>query len=148
MGFDLSDLGGGSFAVNGVPADAEGIDPIVLLRQMVADAVDSDGAAPFAPVSGGSSAGSSLVSGGLPAGGSPVSGGLPDGSAVPASPLHHVLALSLASSAAIPYGQVLSNDEMETLVNHLFACSDVNHTPDGHLILSILSQETIDKLFS
>ena len=148
MGFDLSDLGGGYFAVNGVPADAEGIDPIALLRQMVADAVDSDGAAPFAPVSGGSSAGSSPVSGGLPAGGSPVSGVLPAGSTVPASPLHHVLALSLASSAAIPYGQVLSNDEMETLVNHLFACSDVNHTPDGHLILSILSQETIDKLFS
>jgi DNA mismatch repair protein MutL len=119
MGFDLSDLGGGSYAVNGVPADAEGIDPIALLRQMVADALDSDGADVSAP--------------------SP---------AVPSSPLHHILALSLASSAAIPYGQVLSNDEMEALVNQLFTCTDVNHTPDGHLILSILSQDMIDKLFS
>lgn len=119
MGFDLSDLGGGSYAVNGVPADAEGIDPIALLRQMVADAVDSDGADVSAP--------------------SP---------AFPSSPLHHILALSLASSAAIPYGQVLSNDEMEALVNQLFTCTDVNHTPDGHLILSILSQDMIDKLFS
>ena len=119
MGFDLSDLGGGSFAVNGVPADAEGIDPIALLRQMVGDALDSDGA-------------NISVS----------------SSSLPSSPLQHVLALSLASSAAIPYGQVLSNDEMETLVNQLFACSDVNHTPDGHLILSILPQETVDKLFS
>ena len=119
MGFDLSDLGGGSYAVNGVPADAEGIDPIALLRQMVADALDSDGADVSAP--------------------SP---------AFPSSPLHHILALSLASSAAIPYGQVLSNDEMEALVNQLFTCTDVNHTPDGHLILSILSQDMIDKLFS
>ena len=119
MGFDLSDLGGGSYAVNGVPADAEGIDPIALLRQMVADAVDSDGADTSAL--------------------SP---------AFPSSPLHHILALSLASSAAIPYGQVLSNDEMEALVNQLFTCTDVNHTPDGHLILSILSQDMIDKLFS
>lgn len=119
MGFDLSDLGGGSYAVNGVPADAEGIDPIALLRQMVADAVDSDGADTSAL--------------------SP---------AFPSSPLHHILALSLASSAAIPYGQVLSNDEMEALVNQLFTCTDVNHTPDGRLILSILSQDMIDKLFS
>ena len=119
MGFDLSDLGGGSYAVNGVPADAEGIDPIALLRQMVADAVDSDGADTSAL--------------------SP---------AFPSSPLHQILALSLASSAAIPYGQVLSNDEMEALVNQLFTCTDVNHTPDGHLILSILSQDMIDKLFS
>jgi DNA mismatch repair protein MutL len=57
------------------------------------------------------------------------------------------LALSLARNAAIPYGQVLSNEEMEHLVNSLFACSDVNHTPDGKQILNILQQKEIDSLF-
>jgi DNA mismatch repair protein MutL len=56
------------------------------------------------------------------------------------------LALTLARKAAISYGEVLSNDEMDTLVNHLFACSDVNHTPDGKTILSILPQQDIERL--
>ena len=62
------------------------------------------------------------------------------------SPLTSRLALTLARKAAISYGEVLSNDEMDTLVNHLFACSDVNHTPDGKTILSILPQEDIERL--
>ena len=62
------------------------------------------------------------------------------------SPLTSHLALTLARKAAISYGEVLSNDEMDTLVNHLFACSDVNHTPDGKTILSILPQEDIERL--
>ena len=41
------------------------------------------------------------------------------------------LALSLARHAAIPYGQLLTNDEMDVLVNDLFACENVNYTPDG-----------------
>ena len=35
---------------------------------------------------------------------------------------------------------------MENLVNELFACSNVNYTPDGKLILSILPQQDIEKL--
>ena len=58
------------------------------------------------------------------------------------------LALTLARKAAISYGEVLSNDEMDTLVNHLFACSDVNHTPDGKTILSILPQQDIERLMA
>ena len=60
--------------------------------------------------------------------------------------LNSILALSMARHAAIPQGQVLSNDEMENLVNELFACSNVNYTPDGKLILSILPQHDIEKL--
>ncbi len=60
--------------------------------------------------------------------------------------ISHSLALSMARSAAIPYGQVLSNDEMESLVNRLFTCSDVNHTPDGKTILCILPQHDIEQL--
>ena len=62
------------------------------------------------------------------------------------SPFTSRLALTLARKAAISYGEVLSNDEMDTLFNHLFACSDVNHTPDGKTILSILPQEDIERL--
>jgi DNA mismatch repair protein MutL len=36
---------------------------------------------------------------------------------------------------------------MDSLVNRLFACSDVNHTPDGRTILAILPQTDIDRLF-
>jgi len=41
---------------------------------------------------------------------------------------------------------VLSNEEMENLVNELFSCSNVNYTPDGRSILAILPQHDIEKL--
>ena len=56
------------------------------------------------------------------------------------------LALSLARNAAIPQGQVLGNEEMESLVNQLFACSNVKYTPDGKSVLCILPQQEIEKL--
>ena len=62
------------------------------------------------------------------------------------SDVHARLALSLARSAAIPYGQVLSNDEMERLINDLFSCSNVNYTPDGKAVLCILPQTDIERL--
>ena len=110
VGFDLTPLGPVSYAVAGVPADIESVDPVGLLHDILADA---DTSLPLA------SHLSSLTS---------------------------RLALTLARKAAISYGEVLSNDEMDTLVNHLFACSDVNHTPDGKTILSILPQEDIERL--
>ncbi|MFQ7114688.1 MAG: DNA mismatch repair protein MutL, partial [Hallella bergensis] len=56
------------------------------------------------------------------------------------------LALSLARAAAIPYGQVLSNAEMENVINGLFLCSNVNYTPDGKNILYILKQVEIEQM--
>lgn len=41
------------------------------------------------------------------------------------------LALSLAQHAAMPYGNVLDNNEMDLLVNQLFACTNFNYTPNG-----------------
>ena len=104
VGFDLTPLGPISYAIAGVPADIEGIDPVSLLHDILADV--------------------SMLDSQL-------------------SILNSKLALSMARKAAIPYGEVLSNDDMDTLVNRLFACNDVNHTPDGKIILSILSQEEI-----
>ena len=116
LGFDLSPLGGGTFAVNGIPAGWEGIEPISLIQQILADVADHDAM---------------------------------DGAASQAMGLSvsQSLHLSLARAAAIPYGQVLSNEEMENIVNSLFSCSNVNYTPDGKPILVILPQTDIDALF-
>jgi DNA mismatch repair protein MutL len=56
------------------------------------------------------------------------------------------LSLSLARNAAIPLGQVLSNEEMEGIVNALFACNNPNYTPDGKNILCIIKQGEIEQL--
>ena len=107
LGFDLSDLGGNSFAVNGVPAGLDGLDPVQLLRQLVDD----------------SGTLSSQV-----------------------TSLNAQLAMSLARHAAIPYGQLLNNEEIENIINQLFSCSNVNYTPDGKAILCILPQGDIEHL--
>lgn len=57
------------------------------------------------------------------------------------------LALQMAKSAAIPYGQVLNNDEMENIVNQLFTSSNINHAPDGKAIVGTMKQEDIERLF-
>lgn len=61
--------------------------------------------------------------------------------------MQHRIALSLARSAAIVPGQVLTNVEMEALVDGLFACATPNYTPDGKVVIAILQQDSIDKLF-
>lgn len=62
--------------------------------------------------------------------------------------ISHSLARQLARSAAIPYGQVLSNTEMESMVNDLFLCQNVNYTPDGKPVITILKQRDIEALFA
>ena len=121
IGFDLSDLGGNTFAINGIPAGLEGINPVSLLQQIVTNAQDQS----FCDDSASDISHSSFL--------------IPHSSNI---------ALSLAQSVAVPYGQVLSNDEMEQLVNELFACSNVNYTPNGKPILSILPQTDIERLFA
>lgn len=61
--------------------------------------------------------------------------------------LHHRLALVMARHAALPVGQVLSKQEMETLVADLFATESPNYTPDGKVVLNIIMQENIEKMF-
>ncbi|MPN64571.1 hypothetical protein SDC9_212347 [bioreactor metagenome] len=57
------------------------------------------------------------------------------------------LALSLAETAALPLAQSLNNDEMTNLVEQLFACPSHNYTPDGKPVMTILTQEEIQKRF-
>ena len=107
MGFDVADLGGGSFVVNAIPSGVDG-DPLTLVRNIVAEAAEHDG--------------------------------------TPMATVADTLALTLARNTAIPYGQVLTNDEMEAVVNQLFSCSNVNYTPDGRSVLNILPQHDIEHL--
>ena len=109
MGFQLDNLGGGSYAVNGVPAGIEGLNAVTLITDMVAAAIES-------------------------------------GTHVKEE-IDHVLALSLARNAAIPQGQVLSNSEMESIVNELFACSNVNYKNSGTPIIANMQQHDIEHLF-
>ena len=110
VGFDLTDLGGNSFSVNGVPAGLEDINSVSLLQEIVADATEKGCAS--------------------------------------ATDIHSTLALGMARRSAVTYGEVLGNEEMETLVNDLFASSNVNYTPDGKAILSILPQRDIEQLLN
>ena len=109
LGFELTDLGARNYAVNAIPAGLEGINPIEMIRDMVATAMEKGA-------------------------------GLHDD-------VNQALALSLARNAAIPYGQVLGNDEMESLVNALFASQNVNYTPNGQKILAIMAQTDLEQLF-
>ena len=110
VGFDLTDLGGNSFSVNGVPAGLAGINSVSLLQEIVADATEKG--------------------------------------CTSATDIHSTLALGMARRSAVTYGEVLGNDEMETLVNDLFASSNVNYTPDGKAILCILPQRDIEQLLN
>ena len=138
MGFEITSLGGGSYAINGIPAGLEGMDPVHLLRNVVADAIDK----------GDADVPSSVLPSPSSTTPSPSSTTPPPSSTTPppSSTTSHSLALSLARHAAIPQGQVLDNEEMERVVNELFACSNVNYTPDGRTILAILPQGDIEKL--
>ncbi len=57
------------------------------------------------------------------------------------------IALSVATRAAMPYGKVLSGQEMEHLVSQLLRLEAPNYTPGGKLILSIVPFDYFTKLF-
>ena len=110
VGFDLTDLGGGSYAINGVPSGIGELDWINMITDMVEDYIEK---------------------------GEKVN-----------KDLHQSLSLTMARNSAITVGQVLSNDEMENIVNNLFASSNVNYTPEGKSILCILPQQEIEHLLA
>src|SRR5574344_2034811 len=103
LGFEWTDLVGGSCAINAIPSGLEGLNMVDLVNEMVTAAIEK-------------------------------------GTTVK-DEINQSLALSLARNAAIPQGQVLSNLEMEGIVDGLFACSNVNYTPDGKKIFYLLPQD-------
>lgn len=59
----------------------------------------------------------------------------------------HLIALSLSKSSAIPYGKVLTKEEMNDLVKRLIELPIYRQTPDGKKVISLLSEEEINKRF-
>ncbi|MCC8095427.1 MAG: DNA mismatch repair endonuclease MutL [Tannerellaceae bacterium] len=58
-----------------------------------------------------------------------------------------IVALTLARSTAIPYGKKLSVEEMEHLIASVFSSADSHYTPDGKLIVSMITDEELEKRF-
>ena len=109
LGFELTDLGGGSYAINGIPSGIEGLNPVELIQSMVHTAMEKGGKVK--------------------------------------EEVQSNLALTLAKAAAIVPGQVLTNEEMNGLVDGLFAVATPNYTPDGKTLLSVLQEDELEKLF-
>lgn len=108
-GFDLSNLGGGSYSINGIPDGMEGVDCVTLLKDIVSKAIDTG-------CKGNEEIGD-------------------------------MIAFSMASAQAIPVGKVLSSEEMDHLLASLFLCSNMNLTPDGKTILSMLTDDELENRF-
>ena len=109
LGFELTDLGGGSYAINGIPSGISGLNPVELIQSMVHTAMEKGGKVK--------------------------------------EEVQSNLALTLAKAAAIVPGQVLTNEEMNGLVDGLFAVATPNYTPDGKTVLSVLQEDELEKLF-
>lgn len=109
LGFEISPLGGGTYSINGVPADIEGLNPETLITNIVHTAIEK-------------------------------------GCKVKEE-VQSMIALSMARASAIVAGQVLSNDEMNALVDGLFSAPEPNYTPDGKTVLTLMKDDDIEKLF-
>ncbi len=109
LGFELSDLGNGTYAINGIPAGIEGLNPEKLLTDIVHTAIEK-------------------------------------GCKVKEE-VQSTLALGLAKAAAIVPGQVLTDEEMNNLVEGLFSVSTPNYTPDGKTVLAVIKEDDIEKMF-
>ena len=110
LGFDINNMGGGSFSIQGIPPGIEGLDPCKLVVEMLSSALEKkDGVK---------------------------------------SDVHANMALTMARSAAIIDGQVLSNAEMNAVVSELLACPMPNYTPDGKKIICIIDEQEFSKMFS
>ena len=109
LGFDISSLGGGTYVLNGVPAELDGLSPVKLLMDVVHGVMDQTNEAK--------------------------------------EKLYDRIALSMAKEVAIIVGQILSQDEITSLVDNLFATSMPARTPDGAAITYIMGDNEIDRNF-
>ena len=61
--------------------------------------------------------------------------------------VYESIALRVAKSAAIPYGKMMLQEEMDTLLSKLLCLPNPNYTPDGKTIISVLSNDQLEKMF-
>jgi DNA mismatch repair protein MutL len=57
------------------------------------------------------------------------------------------LALALAKNIGIKHGKQLTNEEMNSLIDLLFACSNPNYSATGKPIFQIIKIEELTKKF-
>ena len=109
IGFEVADMGGGAYSVNGIPSGLKDVSAIRLLQNILSSAKDG-----------------------------------------------HInlkddylfnICLTVARSAAVAKGQILSDEEMDSIVNKLFICDNPNYTPDGKPVLTIIKQSDIESHF-
>jgi DNA mismatch repair protein MutL len=63
-------------------------------------------------------------------------------------PLHENLARALARRASLKAGQVLAREEMQSLLDSLFACHTPNYAPDGRPTFFIFDLTKIESYFN
>ena len=61
--------------------------------------------------------------------------------------VYESIALRVAKSAAIPYGKTMLQEEMDTLLSKLLCLPNPKYTPDGKTIISVLSNDQLEKMF-
>ena len=110
LGFDITDLGGGSYSITGMPAGLGGMDATKLVSELVAEIIEKGTKA--------------------------------------TEEVHTLLALGLAKRAATPVGEIMSPEDIESLIRQLFECSVQKYTPDGKLIIAEISDEELFKRFN
>lgn len=106
-GFDIAPIGNNTYAINGVPAEAQDIDAKTLLLHLLDDY---------------------------------------NRESLPYTELYHHLAITLASAKGVGEGTVLSAQEMNNIVDNLFACETPNFSPDGKPVIALISVDEIKKL--
>lgn len=110
LGFDITDLGGGSYSITGMPAGLGGMDATKLVSELVAEIIEKGTKA--------------------------------------TEEVHTLLALGLAKRAATPVGEIMSPEDIESLIRQLFECSVQKYTPDGKIIIAEISDEELIKKFN
>ena len=110
LGFDITDLGGGSYSITGIPAGLGGMDATKLVSELVTEIIDKDTKA--------------------------------------TEEVHTILAMGLAKRAATPVGEIMSPEDIDSLIRQLFECSVHKYTPDGKIIIAEITDEELTKKFN
>jgi len=129
LGFDLSPMGANSYAINGVPAGVRDCNPAKLIKEIIQEVMErTDYKSARASSEERTDCKSARAE-------------WADSKQV------EILALSLAESAAIRVGKSLSIEEMESITAALFSLESNNLTPDGKPIMSLITDNEINKRF-
>ncbi len=105
IGFEITDLGGGSYSIAGTPAGIAGLDTVKLVTELVDEAMDTETTA--------------------------------------TEQLHNIIAAALARKAATPYGEILSDEDMTTMLQQLFNCKTPKYTADGKPVATVITYDEI-----